>query len=136
MTAESFTLTWAPPPIEETNGVIRNYVIAVTEIDTGRVFTENSNTTQVTLAGLHPFYTYECRIAAETVGIGPYSTQIVLQLSEDGKCRLGTMYAKSGHAKHLKHGECSNPPLLIHHQNGSQIVLPLKTFSVDQYTWV
>lgn len=84
VTSESFTLMWQPPPFEETNGIIRNYVIRVTEVNTGQTFTETSNTTQVILVGLHPFYIYECQVAAETVGLGPYSTQITVQLDEEG----------------------------------------------------
>ena len=53
-------------------------------VETGRDFTVYSNTTQVTLEHLHPFYTYTCRIAAETVGRGPFSEYITIQLPEAG----------------------------------------------------
>lgn len=85
VTETSFTLMWQPPPYEGRNGVIQQYVIQVQEVDTGRTFIETSNSTEVTLEGLHPFYSYSCRIAAETIEIGPFSTPITVQLNEDGK---------------------------------------------------
>ena len=65
-------------------GTIQNYVIAIHEVETGRNFTAHSNTTQVTLEPLHPYYTYMCSIAAETVGRGPFSEHITIQLPEAG----------------------------------------------------
>lgn len=85
VTETSFTLTWQPPPFEGSNGVIRQYVIQVLEVDTEITFTETSNLTVLTLEGLHPFYSYSCRIAAETIGVGPFSISITVQLNEDGK---------------------------------------------------
>lgn len=81
----SFTLTWQPPSFEGRNGIIQQYVIRVQEVDTGRMFTETSNTTEVTVENLHPFYSYNSRIAAETIGLGPFSAPITVQLNEDGK---------------------------------------------------
>ena len=84
-THNSLSLNWQAPPFEETNGAIQNYVIAIHEVETGRNFTTTSNTTQVTLEPLHPYYTYMCSIAAETVGIGPFSEHITIQLPEAGQ---------------------------------------------------
>ena len=83
-THNSLSLNWQAPPFEETNGAIQSYVIAIHEVETGRNFTANSNTTQVTLEPLHPYYTYMCSIAAVTVGIGPFSEHITAQLPEAG----------------------------------------------------
>ena len=85
VTSEMFVLSWEQPAFEETNGIIRHYVIQVTEVETGDSYTVTSNTTRVTLHGLHPFYTYICTVAAETIGIGPYSIEIVVQLAEERK---------------------------------------------------
>ena len=84
MLSESLSLSWNPPVFEDINGIIRRYMISVTEVETGRVFTQHSNTTQATLINLHPFYTYACAIAAETVGLGPYTINLVVQLAEEG----------------------------------------------------
>ena len=85
VTASSLTLTWQPPSVENLNGIIRQYIVQIVETDTGRTLTIASNNTEVTVEDLHPFYIYICRIAAETVELGPYSAPITVQLNEDGK---------------------------------------------------
>ena len=85
VTATSLTLTWQPPSFESRNGVIQQYIIQIEEINTGRMLTAISNTTEVSINNLHPFYSYSCRIAAETAQVGPYTTPITIQLDEDGK---------------------------------------------------
>ena len=85
VTATSLTLTWQPPSFENSNGIIQQYVIQITEVDTGRRFTETSNSTAIIVESLHPFYSYNCRVAAETIEVGPYSSPITVQLNEDGR---------------------------------------------------
>ena len=82
--SDSFTLTWEPPPFEEINGFIRYYVVSVAETDTGRVFDATPNSTQAILDGLHPFYTYSYTISAMTIGLGPHTTPMLVQLAEAG----------------------------------------------------
>ena len=60
-------------------------MVAVTEVETGRSFTVSTNTTQIVLNELHPFYTYTSAIAAHTVAPGPYSSEISVRLAEEGK---------------------------------------------------
>ena len=79
------TLTWNAPPFEETNGIIRYYMIRVSELETGTSFFVTSNETEVTVPELHPYYTYECNVAAYTIDLGPYSTSITIQLLEEGE---------------------------------------------------
>lgn len=76
---------WESPAFEATNGVIQQYVVQVVELDTGRQFMVSTNTTEVTLEDLHPYYTYSSRVAAETIAVGPFSTPLTIQLSEDGE---------------------------------------------------
>ena len=68
-------LSWSPPSNNHLNGVIRSYSINVTELPTGdfREFTAPANDHELMLIvqQLHPFYTYECTVAAFTVGLGP-----------------------------------------------------------------
>lgn len=85
ITATSLMLMWQPPSFESSNGVIRQYVIQIAEINTGRILTVTTNTTAITVKDLHPFYTYGCRVAAETIEVGPYSSPITVQLHEDSK---------------------------------------------------
>ena len=73
VSSSSIRITWIPPPEEEQNGVIRSYVINVTELQTGNVreiVAYGDESIQI-VNQLHPFYTYECAIAAFTVGLGP-----------------------------------------------------------------
>ena len=76
-------LTWAPPPRENRNGLIRGYRINVTELDTGRALSFFSPTASKTIENLHPAYNYTCVVAAFTVGDGPGVTASK-QLLEDG----------------------------------------------------
>ena len=102
VTETSFTLTWQPPSFEGSNGVIRQYIIQVLEVDTGITFMEISNLTELTLEGLHPFYSYSCRIAAETIGVGPFSNPVTVQLNEDGKGYLLYNYTELCYSRDLR----------------------------------
>ena len=78
--------TWQPPPSDQQNGVIVNYVIQVTIVEMGDSFFLFSNSTTLTVTNLKPFRTYICIIAAQTsVGTGPYGTQFILYTPEDGE---------------------------------------------------
>ena len=78
-------LSWSPPLPEEQNGIIRQYIIDVTELDTGDTFSFNSTNTETTLPMLHPFYTYEFTITAVTVDPGPPTPPFTVQMEEDGE---------------------------------------------------
>ena len=84
-TSNSISLTWDAPPYESQNGIISQYVIHILEINTSTTTLYYSNTTERTVFGLHPYYIYECSVAAETVDIGPYTAVITLQLDEGSK---------------------------------------------------
>ena len=46
------------------------------------------------VTSLHPYYTYNCTVAAETsVGIGPFSSPVVIRLPESGMCSGLSYYA-------------------------------------------
>ena len=79
------TLSWNPPPFEDTNGPIQYYTVRVTEVDTNTTLpARNSFNTQITYTNLHPYYIYRCTVAAYTVGIGPYTQAITVQLAQAG----------------------------------------------------
>ena len=85
LSSTRMTLTWNPPPFEHINGLIRYYTMQVTEMETQATFTVTSNTTEVTVEGLHPYYTYQCKIAAHTIDLGPFSNAITIQLLEESE---------------------------------------------------
>ena len=77
-------LSWAPPPPEHQNGLIVLYHIAITEADTN-THLDTTSVDETTLIGpLHPYYTYKFSVAAETVEIGPYTSQISLKMPQAG----------------------------------------------------
>ena len=80
-------LSWSPPLPEEQNGVIINYVINITDTDTGDAFQRfTSNNTLTISSNLKPYTTYICGIAAETsVGLGPFSPDISFTTHEHSK---------------------------------------------------
>lgn len=47
-----------------------------------------TNDTKVVLEGLHPYYAYRFSIAAETIGVGPFSTTMNLVLPTGGTVTL------------------------------------------------
>ncbi len=76
---------WSPPTFEEVNGIIQHYVLSITELETGEVHTRMTSSLVLVINDLHPYYTYECKVAAATVGLGPYSNAVTIQLNEEGK---------------------------------------------------
>ena len=79
-------LSWNPPPPYDRNGEIVYYLIHINEQETGRYWTLpvfNRKTTAY-IGSLHPYYHYECQVAAHTIGLGPYSESIGLLTDEDG----------------------------------------------------
>ena len=87
-TSDSISLSWNPPPFEEQNGLIRQYFLIITRIDTGMSFQQTSNATETTILSLHPFSTYIVAVAAETIDVGLFSESIVVSLPEDGMWKL------------------------------------------------
>ena len=80
----TFVVTWQPPPAEERNGIIRNYVVNLTELETGTVEQYFASDLNITITFRHPFYRYRYTVAAETISLGPYSDPRVIHLPEAG----------------------------------------------------
>ena len=84
--ADSRTLfiSWSPPPDEDQNGIIREYRINITEVETGMVMFLTTSDTDTLVSPLHPAYTYKCTVSAYTVAEGPRSEVVSTTLPEDG----------------------------------------------------
>ena len=78
----SLTLSWEPPPPENINGQIRFYRVQITEKESGETILKTATTTEISIENLHPFYNYNCSVAAETIATGPYSGNLSVQLDE------------------------------------------------------
>ena len=83
--SQMISLSWEPPPPREQNGVIREYRINITEVETGEDLHFVSASTQLDVSMLHPFYTYEWVVSAYTIGNGPYAGISTTTTPEDGE---------------------------------------------------
>lgn len=61
------------------------------ELETGDRIELNISDTTITISGLHPFYHYKCNVSAVTIGAGPYTLPITVQLLQAG------MYTRIAH---------------------------------------
>ena len=78
--------TWLAPPHIDRNGIIQYYVVKVREIESGILWTFFAVDKDIRIGSLHPYYYYDCTIAAQTViGTGPYSAAIRVQTEETGQ---------------------------------------------------
>ena len=91
---DGFTLQWSLPEPRYQNGPIDFYLITMVEVETGIVTNYTSSSTSYYISHLHPAYTYWCVVAAYTVGLGPFSSYIVLTTAEYGECNACIMLQK------------------------------------------
>ena len=56
------------------------------------MFQRVSATTTIEITSLHPFYIYEWKVSAFTVGEGPYTSVLTISTPEDGKLILKVDY--------------------------------------------
>jgi len=85
-------LSWAPPPLEQQNGNIREYRVNISERETGKRFHLVTTAASVTVPTLHPFYTYNCTVVAFTVEEGPRSVEVTITMPEDGTFYIRTLF--------------------------------------------
>ena len=94
-------IEWDPPRLEDRNGIIREYIINITELNTGNSWqlavgngtvtgdfwqqTVGNNTVTTFIDSLHPFYLYSFSIAAQTIALGPFTASVIVEMPEDGK---------------------------------------------------
>lgn len=78
---------WSHPPEDTHYGVIREYWLNVTELETGarwRVVID-AEETEAVITSLHPYYTYHITIVPVTVEAGDNYTEITIRTAESGK---------------------------------------------------
>lgn len=75
VTTNSALLSWDPPAYEQQNGMIRHYVIFLTELSgTDNIQEIESFATSSILEDLRPAFCYSVSVAAYTIGVGPTTT--------------------------------------------------------------
>ena len=88
MNSTAILLEWQHPEPSGRNGIITQYDVMLTELPTGQVleYTRVGSHIDILITSLHPYYEYECSVAACTsVGRGPYSPLINITTDEDGR---------------------------------------------------
>ena len=91
VSATSVHLTWDPPNPMQQNGIVKFYVINLTEVESGMQARHSINQTQITIENLHPFYTYNLTVAAVTVSEGPHTEVVSIMTDQQGlEIILGT----------------------------------------------
>ena len=85
LNSTSLSLMWQPPLDNLLNGIFTGYIINMTESETGSQYQITSDVPQYTFHNLHPFYRYTFIAAAVTVGPGPFSEIVFIQMPQDGR---------------------------------------------------
>ena len=78
MSSTSITISWGPVPCVDRNGIVTKYVVKFRET-TSEMFQNKSvtgNEEAMTITALKPLTMYEVKVAAFTVGTGPFSDSV------------------------------------------------------------
>ena len=84
----SLMVSWQQPPLIHHNGMLTDYVINYTRVETSNMMsvTVNIGTTQRTISGLVAYVDYSVTVAAVNVnGTGNFSNPVVGRSGEDGE---------------------------------------------------
>ena len=79
---------WDTIAVENHNGIIRHYLVSVTEVETGEVDEYTAVATQLNISMLHPYYTYTCVVAAVTNSVGPFSHNISIVTPQGSEYKI------------------------------------------------
>ena len=73
LNSKSILLSWEAPRMDLQNGIIRAYNVSILELETHQEqsFTLSGLDTFQVVNSLHPFYNYNCSVAAFTIARGP-----------------------------------------------------------------
>ena len=88
LNSSTLYISWSSPTSEHQNGYIQGYSINLVEIETGISMTFSTTEQNNTILNLHPYYRYSYKIAAITIGQGPFSEPFVIQLPESGVFKI------------------------------------------------
>ena len=84
-TTTSLSLSWDPPQFDLQNGIIRYYIVYVSDLTNDTNIDFSTNETQILIESLRPYYLYNCSVAAFTIGLGPVSDSLMVRLPQAGK---------------------------------------------------
>ena len=85
--SKSINITWSSTREEDTNGIVRHFVINVTqEVGDTQQLTVSALKLYHVMRNLQPNTNYSISIAAVTVDIGQFSNALMVEMPEAGKC--------------------------------------------------
>ena len=85
-TSRTISISWSPPPFDQQNGLIRYYLVYLTEINGNTLELQTSdNSTDFTIENVVPIYNYTVSLAAYTIGVGPSTSVLTISIPESGK---------------------------------------------------
>ena len=87
-------IIWLPPPAIHINGEIDFYIVEAIEIITNRFLTYHAVEDHIFVGPVRPGYAYRCRVAAFTVGQGPFTNYFIVTSQELGMS-MHSFYDKS-----------------------------------------
>ena len=70
-------LSWRPPLAKHRNGITREYIVELVKLNTTIMFQYTTQDPYLLINNLEPDKVYMSRIAAITVGRGPYSESVI-----------------------------------------------------------
>ena len=85
LSSYALNITWQPPPAGTQNGVIRYYIVNITNFEMATLINTHDDATLLTVDNLHPYYLYTISVAAVSVGVGPFSFTKTILMPEAGK---------------------------------------------------
>ena len=89
ISSSAVNLSWQPLLPQQQNGIVIQYVVNITTVETGEGVGLVSASNQLTVNSLHPHWTYIFTVSGETsVGVGPPSLAMTATTLEDGKAIL------------------------------------------------
>lgn len=77
-------IIWSPP--EFPNGLIRRYIVSLTDSRGDLILNTTSTETSANVTGLNPFTQYGVVVSAETVEVGEATSSITFRTSEESEC--------------------------------------------------
>ena len=86
ISSSAVNLSWQPLLPQQQNGIVIQYVVNATTVETGEGFELVSALNKLTVDSLHPHWTYIFTVSGETsVGVGRPSLAVTASTLEDGK---------------------------------------------------
>ena len=85
LNSTAINASWNPPAVAQQNGLITNYVVHFSSLQSGLNYTYDVHSQQLVIGSLRPYSVYSVAVASEnSIGVGPYTEIAVVQTLEDG----------------------------------------------------